>query len=679
MTDDFSATLPRDIERIASTVPAMPSEYGYLRSLLASIPSPLSPEIRQARATPTAVDLSSFSAAAQLGDRLAGAGVGDQSGASVGRYPEVFYGQGNGLVDPTFETIPVLTGPVAAGPGWSAIGPHWEGRFTLNSGVAPTVDWASWTARENGVRGFSSAVSRLSVAPSGVNAYNVKVELQNTAPFSPDDTDFTTLIGAIRAYRTAADPNGTGTITLQLVNSATGAVLASSSPLDYGATDQVTRLSARLFDSAAALVAVDYYLRIVFDLVHTAGGGASISFYLAEPQIGFSSNELPPPYTPLVAKWIPNRLRDRTADFYALDTGGGSFAGWWRLEGIGSAEAVLQFRREVEAPNVRMELGYIGGAGWSGIRMGGGAGATDVTLYRSAADTLKTDDDFIVGGTLDIVGAAIALNEILISEPAAARLMVSATGATEPRVGLQLSAAHAAASSGFFVWNSGDANVRASLGKDAAGNPGVFLGPGGAGAVDTNLYRSAASLLKTDDEFEIGIGGGKDTLRLTSTAADTGITFGGDTNLYRSAASVLTSDDTLESTVAGIAFRATAGAFQSTRANATDSAYLAYVSGDTQPRGVFRNDGAILLGAGGASAVDVVLSRTAANVLSLASGDVYAVNGTQVVTSRRTGWTAPTGIAQRGTFATDTVTLINLARAVKALIDDLTTHGLIGA
>lgn len=51
---------------------------------------------------------------------------------------------------------------------------------------------------------------------------------------------------------------------------------------------------------------------------------------------------------------------------------------------------------------------------------------------------------------------------------------------------------------------------------------------------------------------------------------------------------------------------------------------------------------------------------------------------TQVLTTRRTGWTAPTGTAQRGTFATDTVTLINLARAVKALIDDLMTHGLIG-
>ena len=58
---------------------------------------------------------------------------------------------------------------------------------------------------------------------------------------------------------------------------------------------------------------------------------------------------------------------------------------------------------------------------------------------------------------------------------------------------------------------------------------------------------------------------------------------------------------------------------------------------------------------------------------------VFRVGGTQVMTSRRTGWAAPTGTATRTTFATSTVTTAQLAERVKALIDDLTTHGLIGA
>lgn len=42
------------------------------------------------------------------------------------------------------------------------------------------------------------------------------------------------------------------------------------------------------------------------------------------------------------------------------------------------------------------------------------------------------------------------------------------------------------------------------------------------------------------------------------------------------------------------------------------------------------------------------------------------------------GWTAATGIANRTTFDTATVTLPNLAARVKALLDDLLTKGTIG-
>ena len=55
------------------------------------------------------------------------------------------------------------------------------------------------------------------------------------------------------------------------------------------------------------------------------------------------------------------------------------------------------------------------------------------------------------------------------------------------------------------------------------------------------------------------------------------------------------------------------------------------------------------------------------------------VNALQVVSDRRTGWTAATGTATRTSFATSSVTLPNLAQAVKAIIDDLIAHGLIGA
>jgi hypothetical protein len=54
------------------------------------------------------------------------------------------------------------------------------------------------------------------------------------------------------------------------------------------------------------------------------------------------------------------------------------------------------------------------------------------------------------------------------------------------------------------------------------------------------------------------------------------------------------------------------------------------------------------------------------------------VAGSQVVTGRKPGWTAATGTATRTTFVTGSVLLPALAEHVKALIDDLISHGLIG-
>jgi len=57
----------------------------------------------------------------------------------------------------------------------------------------------------------------------------------------------------------------------------------------------------------------------------------------------------------------------------------------------------------------------------------------------------------------------------------------------------------------------------------------------------------------------------------------------------------------------------------------------------------------------------------------------FEVGTDQVVAARQTGWGAPTGTATRTTFATSTVTVSELAERVHALIDDLISHGLIGA
>lgn len=70
---------------------------------------------------------------------------------------------------------------------------------------------------------------------------------------------------------------------------------------------------------------------------------------------------------------------------------------------------------------------------------------------------------------------------------------------------------------------------------------------------------------------------------------------------------------------------------------------------------------------------------SAAFLADVILGGVLSKGGNQLVTARQTGWGAPTGTATRTTFDTATVTLAQLAERMHALIDDLTTHGLIGA
>ena len=74
--------------------------------------------------------------------------------------------------------------------------------------------------------------------------------------------------------------------------------------------------------------------------------------------------------------------------------------------------------------------------------------------------------------------------------------------------------------------------------------------------------------------------------------------------------------------------------------------------------------------------IDILIGALAGTI----NAGQFNVAGTKVVGARATGYTnAMTGTANRATsYATGTITLVQLAERFKALQDDLTTHGLIG-
>ncbi len=91
-----------------------------------------------------------------------------------------------------------------------------------------------------------------------------------------------------------------------------------------------------------------------------------------------------------------------------------------------------------------------------------------------------------------------------------------------------------------------------------------------------------------------------------------------------------------------------------------------------------------------AAAIDTGLKRVGAGIIGVTDGgatnyrdmrlrNLLDSNGAQLLTTRKTGWEAPTGTATRTAFDTATVTLEQLAQRVKALIDDAMGHGFIAA
>lgn len=123
---------------------------------------------------------------------------------------------------------------------------------------------------------------------------------------------------------------------------------------------------------------------------------------------------------------------------------------------------------------------------------------------------------------------------------------------------------------GLIIDHSDGLVISADGGKDTlslsntAANVGITLGG------DTNLYRAAADSLKTDDALTVGgalyPGNGSMSVGNVGPSSQAGLLLGGDTNLYRSAADTLKTDDALVviGSLTSGALSATNGAFSGT-------------------------------------------------------------------------------------------------------------------
>lgn len=117
---------------------------------------------------------------------------------------------------------------------------------------------------------------------------------------------------------------------------------------------------------------------------------------------------------PASASWveIPNSSAVYQGRFITLYPGTSSASSLMRLAQTGAAAAsrALAMRGSGDSAD-HFFIDFDGKCQWSG----GGSASADVTLYRSAADVLKTDDSLIVGGDLKLVNGTTTYRNKLSS------------------------------------------------------------------------------------------------------------------------------------------------------------------------------------------------------------------------------------------------------------------------
>lgn len=232
------------------------------------------------------------------------------------------------------------------------------------------------------------------------------------------------------------------------------------------------------------------------------------------------------------------------------------------------------------------------------------------------------------------------------------------------------------------------------------GDGRVQWGAGAALAVDTNLYRASADTLKTDDTLQSALditarSGVTGQVRVGSDGVtNSTITFGTaeDTNLYRSAADTLKTDDAVISaskfwvgSAAAVPAGTRAYGAAVTAANMFAGTYLA--SADANPAWRVLGDGTVGWGLGGASAVDTTLSRSAAAVLKANQSFHVATDFRHLganlgfynvaAVARAAAMTNNSGLVGSSTLPAS-FTLSDLAKFVLALYANVQATGLVG-
>lgn len=139
------------------------------------------------------------------------------------------------------------------------------------------------------------------------------------------------------------------------------------------------------------------------------------------------------------------------------------------------------------------------------LELGDGTNARDTTLYRSAADVLATDDSMIVATRMTVGSATLNARKFYVEDTAGTNqtVLIKATVLGTASQALLALESPDATKRIFDYRLTADAVSRIRM-DSSLGTGGGTITLGNGTSADTNLYRSAADVLKTDDSFHIG-------------------------------------------------------------------------------------------------------------------------------------------------------------------------------
>lgn len=437
MTDDLS----RDLETIQ--VPAIPNDYAALKALIQTLPAPLSPEIRSATTGITNTATPGVTSAAQTAGVMGGVPPGMESGASLGVVSEIFYGNSNILSNPALDNPNIDVSDVPAAPSYLTFARDWRASYVVESGTAPTTapDVTKEYYRESTDTPFNTA-QYAAYLYGHATGTEYTLRCYSAVPWYPNIDSllpFLTASMKVSLYGSSVDAACTVLKARVIITSGDGSTIRAAGEWhDFKAAGIANDWTVRRLSVSLARTTNWYSSNYNFALeVRYGRSDAGGMDYLAfgEPVLALSSTQSPPPYSPIIAKWNPGVLACRLAG----DTYDRVYVG-----------------PSNNSPSTAK----------SRVQLGGGASAMDIKIERSAAGRLVVSSP---SGT--------QLEHALVPSSSSdrAKYEIRVTGDTEAR---------------FTAWGDGTL-------------AGINLGPGNA-ALDTNLYRSAANTLKTDDKLLVG-------------------------------------------------------------------------------------------------------------------------------------------------------------------------------